>query len=188
MHVLVRHDVSGPADKHLSVVLSQYRKSRDLGYTLSCYGTAKFRIARPEGDEAHLPHARQIPGRWEIGKTAGGAVGREGGRFEINPQWTVVVPTGGAGVQLRIAAAKTLAVNLVLVRVESNGGGERIRGIREAPTVCTGDYRHGFAATDVVVVPAGEYVLVASAFEPGQAGSFVLGLRSSAPVSMSAIP
>lgn len=34
-HVLIRYDVEGLADKHLSLVLSQYKKSNDLCYTLS---------------------------------------------------------------------------------------------------------------------------------------------------------
>ena len=33
-HVLIRYDVSGPEDKHLSIVLSQYQKSNDLGFSL----------------------------------------------------------------------------------------------------------------------------------------------------------
>ena len=34
-HVLIRYDVEGLADKYLSLVLSQFKKSNDLCYTLS---------------------------------------------------------------------------------------------------------------------------------------------------------
>ena len=41
-HILIRYDVEGPSDKHLSIVLSQYKKSTDLCYTLS---VSQFRFA-----------------------------------------------------------------------------------------------------------------------------------------------
>ena len=72
-HCLVRYDVTDPSDEYLSIVLSQYEKSHDLGYTLSCFCTEPFQLGPPTKE---LPFARTITSSWTE-STAGGPVGKK---------------------------------------------------------------------------------------------------------------
>ena len=101
-HVLVRYDVSGPADKFISLVLSQYQKSQDLSYTLSCYCTEPFSLGRPHKD---LPFLRELSGSWTP-SSAGGPVGKDG--FFFNPMYVLNL-TEEATMQLRCSTVKTYA-------------------------------------------------------------------------------
>ena len=49
----------------------------------------------------------------------------------------------------------------------------------EEPVIDTGAYRHGFAVSKVVFLQPGSYTLVASTFETGQVGKFMLHILSS---------
>jgi len=195
-HVLVRYDATGPEDKILSIVLSQYKKSNDLGYTLSCFCTEKFELGHPEQG---LPICRQLIGSWKLRDrltdksfllpigSAGGPPGK--GSFGSNPQWSVRVPAEGTRIQVKCMAPKELAVNVVMIRGKPGSGSQqgglneqesrRIHHLYEDPIVDTGAYRHGFAVSESVYVPPGLYTLVASTFEVGQVGKFLLHVLSS---------
>ena len=99
-HVLVRYDVTGSNDEFISLVLSQYKKSHDMGYTLSCYCTEPFSLGRPHPD---LPCAKELTSSWTL---HGGPVGDD--RFFNNPMWVVTVPES-ATFQLRCFTEKTFA-------------------------------------------------------------------------------
>lgn len=99
-HVLVRYDVTGSADKYISLVLSQYKKSHDMGYTLSCYCTHPFSIGKPAQD---LPFQRELVNSWTAGC---GPVGDD--RFFQNPMWVVTLPEN-ATCQLRCFTEKAFA-------------------------------------------------------------------------------
>mmetsp|Transcript_36362 Transcript_36362/g.109113 ORF Transcript_36362/g.109113 Transcript_36362/m.109113 type:complete len:659 (-) Transcript_36362:145-2121(-) len=178
-HVLVRYDIAGPEDKHLSLVLSQYQKSNDLSYTLSCFCTHPFKLGHPAKEQ---PVVAVINSEWTA-SSAGGPAGQPG--FRGNPMWSVSVPVEGAFVQVRCSSVKTFAVNVLLVGVDSPG--ERIWSVDREPAIDTGDYRHGFAATNAVWVPGGQYTLCASTFHRGQAGGFRIELKSSVKLSPIAI-
>lgn len=178
-HVLVRYDVSGPSDKYLSLVLSQYKKSRDLSFTLSCFCTEHFSLTRPA---AELAICRVVNSEWTV-SSAGGPPGAQG--FDGNPMWAVLVPRGGACVQIRCSAVKSFAVNVMLVQVDCYG--KRVKWIHETPCINSGDYRHGFVATERKQVPEGSYTLICSTFHPGQTGKFQLKVNSSRPLNVEPI-
>mmetsp|Transcript_28811 Transcript_28811/g.61434 ORF Transcript_28811/g.61434 Transcript_28811/m.61434 type:complete len:240 (+) Transcript_28811:2373-3092(+) len=203
-HVLVRYDATGPDDKFLSILLSQYKKSNDLGYTLSCFCTEKFEVGHPEQG---LPKCLQLTGSWKLRDsstdksyslaigTAGGSPGK--GSFGSNPQWSVRVPAEGSRIQVKCMAPKELAINVILTRSKSQRDSKhgdlneqrsrRIHHLYEDPIIDTQDYRHGFAVSEVAFVPAGLYTLVASTFDAGQVGNFFLDVLSSKQVHISEI-
>jgi len=208
-HVLVCYDASGPEDRFLSIVLSQYKKSNDLGYTLSCFCTEKFELGHPEQS---LPKCLQLIGSWKLRDnstdqshslaigTAGGSPGK--GSFGSNPQWSVRVPARGARIQVKCMAPKDLAINVILTSMhqnesqhgDSNKGqvgtqtqSTRIHHLYEDPIIDTYDYRRGFAVSEARFVPAGLYTLVASCWDVGQVGNFLLDVLSSKNVHISQI-
>lgn len=201
-HVLVRYDATGLEDKFLSIVLSQYRKSNDLGYTLSCYCTEEFSLGHPE---TSLPICRKLTGAWRLRDsstatyslavgTAGGPPGK--GSFGSNPQWSIWVPTEGIRIQVKCMAKKELAINVTLARskpqsqhgeLNEQRSRKRIHHLYEDPIIDTGSYRHGFAVSDVVFAPSGLYTLVASTFEVGQVGDYFLHVLSSKEVQINEI-
>ena len=203
-HVLVRYDVAGTEDKHLSIVLSQYKKSNDLGYTYSVYCTEKFKLSQPEKE---LKLCRELKGAWTLRNasdkayslcvgTAGGPPGH--GSFGSNPQWSVFI-SQRTMIQIKCFAVKKLAVNVVLVqhhgRSESGAStseqqqqnGKRIHHLYEQPIIDSGDYRHGFTVTEPIYVSAGDYTLVASTFEVGQVGNYIVKVLSSRDVDIKPI-
>jgi calpain-7 len=101
-HGLVRYDISGPADKYISLVLSQYQKSRDMGYTLSCYCTEPFSLGQPQKE---LPNLKDFSGSWTPA-TAGGPVGKD--KFFMNPMYLLCLKEE-ATIQLRCSTVKTFA-------------------------------------------------------------------------------
>jgi hypothetical protein len=174
--VLVRFDVTGPEDKFLSLVLSQYAKTNDLAYTLSCYSTEPFALSKPAKD---LEHRIQLESAWTVDK-CGGPMG-----YEKNPTFAVHVPPGGATLQFRVSTGKTAAVNLVLCPVPRFGQG--VRHANGEPVVDSGKYRHGFLATPRQKVDAGAYVALVSNFNAGETGRFTLVLSSSAKLKIQEI-
>lgn len=100
-HVLLRYDISDPADRYISLILSQHEKSQDLAYTLSCYSTEPFSIGRPP---PVLPSV-SLSGSW-TDLTAGGPVGSKS--FFNNPMLAVKVPQE-TSMQLRCTTEKTFA-------------------------------------------------------------------------------
>lgn len=170
-HVLVRYDVNGPLDARLALVLSQYKKSHDLAYTLSCFCTEPFTLGQPRKD---LPFTLEFDSSWTA-SSAGGPIGIAS--FNQNPMWAIQVPEGGAEVQIRCSAVKTFAVNVLLVPVQTFG--QRIGWAFAQPLVDSGNYRHGFVVTKRKLIPAGFYTLAVSTFNVGQQGSFKLQIGSS---------
>lgn len=171
-HVLVRYDVATKDDKYLTLVLSQYKKFRDVPYTLSIFATESFVLTRPPQD---LEHCLELSSAW-VEKTAGGPCGRES--FGMNPQFAIQVPPGGATIEARISSSKAAAINVMLAPVSKYGEG--IQGATGEPELDTGNYRHGFAVTKRKHVKAGCYVLIASNFTRGQKVVFKIKLCSSA--------
>mmetsp|Transcript_12280 Transcript_12280/g.26824 ORF Transcript_12280/g.26824 Transcript_12280/m.26824 type:complete len:105 (+) Transcript_12280:3938-4252(+) len=102
-------------------------------------------------------------------------------------------------IQIKCFAVKTLAVNVVLVqhhgRSESGAStseqqqqnGKRIHHLYEQPIIDSGDYRHGFTVTEPIYVSAGDYTLVASTFEVGQVGNYIVKVLSSRDVDIKPI-
>lgn len=180
-HSLIRYDADGLQDK-LSIVLSQFKKSNDIGFTLSCFCTEQFYLGQPEMEMAVYQTLR---GKWELRcgttsnahslqiGTAGGPIGK--GSWGSNPQWSINVPKEDTKLQLKCAAMKELAINVVLVRTTRR----RVHHLYEEPIIDTGSYRHGFCMSEITTVPVGMYNVVASTYRAGEVGSFVLSVLSS---------
>lgn len=170
-HVLMRYDVTEAADKYLSLVLSQYKKSHDLGYTLSCFSTEPFALTYPA---KALPFSKELSGEWTT-QTAGGPPGLD--TFQKNPMYAFKIPPEGANLQMRCSTGKSLTVNVMAVAVDSYG--TRVKQITREPTLESGDYRHGFAETERRRVPGGIYTLIVSTFHPGLVGPFQVVISAS---------
>jgi hypothetical protein len=195
-HCLVRYDVTDASGEYLSIVLSQYEKSHDLGYTLSCFCTEPFKLGPPAKE---LPFSRTVTSSWTEA-TAGGPVGKK--RFyryvfpvaerdnsvesysplpfdphNSNPMYAIEVPEGGAVFQIQCMAPKTLAVNVMLVPVDSYG--QRATRIKSDPPVDSGNYRHGFVVTARQRANPGPYALIVSSYSAGETATFRVKITTS---------
>lgn len=184
-HVLVRYDVAGAQDTHLSLVLSQYQKRQDLGYTLSCFCTEDFALGPSAPD---LPHRIELKSAWKPGR-CGGPLGTP--QCHRNPTFAVSIPDAAAAVaalssgspgpkvQIRITAPPTLAVNAYMVPVSKWGDAfPQSSSSWPIAVVDSGQYRHGFVATIPARIPPGPYVLLVSGYTPGVTGPLELVLAT----------
>lgn len=174
--MLVRYDVKDNDDKHLALVLSQYKKSNDLNYTMSCYCTEDFALSSPE---PHLENHTEIWSTWST-YTAGGPIGCD--TFDENPQYSIYIPNNttkpqqSAMIQVSVSSTTTTAVNALLVPVRSYG--EKHPKASGRPVIDTGNYRHGFVVSNRTAIPAGPYTLVVSNYHAGQTGFYTLKISS----------
>jgi calpain-7 len=171
-HVLVRYDLQDASDKYLSLVLSQYQKSNDLNYTLSCFCSDYFDLGKPARD---LPTNTPFSGTWST-YSAGGPIGSKD--FLSNPQFAIELAKPSL-LQIGVTTTRTCASNAILVPVR-NFGDTADKAIGEA-VIDSGKYRHGFVASDKVVVKAGSYALIVSNFHAGQTGLFDVSIASNLP-------
>lgn len=177
-HVLIRYDVQDSKDKHLSLVLSQYKKSNSLNYTISCFCTESFHLGKPEQD---LQHRVEICSTWTT-YTAGGPVGQK--NFIKNPQFAVRLASTTT-LQILLSTTTTVAANVMLVPVKEIGA--TIDSATGDPELDSGQYRHGFVASEKKAVNSGTYTLIVSNFHVDQTGLFTLKIVSSKPVTMEKI-
>lgn len=177
--VLIRYDVTSPDDKYLSLVLSQYNKTRDIAYTMSVLCTQDFVLSPPVKD---LPHSVAFGSQWTA-ETAGGPIGRPG--FSRNPMFAVEVPKGGSSIEIRISTTKSAAVNALLVPVKKYR--DRVDRNTGKPVIDTAKYRFGFVASRRQHVGAGPYVLICSNFHAGQQAVFEVKVMSSVKVKIEKI-
>ncbi|RKO84595.1 hypothetical protein BDK51DRAFT_25789 [Blyttiomyces helicus] len=114
--------------------------------------------------------------------TAGGSASHPS--FLVNPNMRVTIPEGSEGLFAMVEGPSEVPLNLKVVR-----GGERVTHIDPKDLiVSSGDYRHGFCYFDVPDLQHGDYTLVASTFDPGQLGPFLLTVRSAASFSTCVVP
>lgn len=171
-HVLVRYDVNDSSDKNLSLILSQYQKSNDLNFTLSCFCTEDFALGKPEKD---LTNSIELDGAWST-RSAGGPIGSRS--FFNNPQYAIQV-SSPTTLQIRLGTTTTNAANIMLVPVQrfkdpaEEGVGEAI--------IDTGKYRHAFVVSEKKTVKAGNYTLIVSNFHADQTGLFSVKVSSNSP-------
>lgn len=210
-HVLVRYDIEDPNEEFLSLVLSQYKKTNDIAYTLSCFCTESFSFDHPEKE---LPEIKAFSGQWTL-ENAGGPVGQDD--FFRNPMYLVVVPSEST-VQIQCSTVKTysrelnsdqeyfrtqsqaltnpsllLLVNVMLVGLNKQRKGDyssyrELVKMRGRPVIESGIYRYGFTTTYRQTIPAGEYVLVLSTFRKDQVGAYKATVKSSTKLQISIVP
>lgn len=168
----MRYDVENASDKHLALVLSQYQKSNDVNYTLSCYCTEDFALGSPSST---LAHCKELSGSWST-HSAGGPVGSR--NFFRNPQYAVNVPVA-TQIYATLSTSKTIPCNLILVPVSSKGKLAETATLE--PIIDTGAYRHAFVASKETKVQPGSYALIVSTYREEENGLFDLKLFSSSP-------
>merc|ERR1712228_835471 len=136
-----------------SLVLSQYKKNHDLGYTLSCYCTSEFSF----GGHVELPKEKiEVNAEWTK-ETAGGSPMFPS--FINNPMWLIKIPKRGAHIMLKCTSHKKVAVNVMLL----HGAKSRkdLFPLRiDAIKLESGDYRFGFVITSLSFIEGGQYTLV----------------------------
>ncbi|KAL7577068.1 hypothetical protein ACA910_006808 [Epithemia clementina (nom. ined.)] len=176
-HVLVRYDVTSGEDKNLSLVLSQYQKTNDLRYTLSVYSTESFVLAKPRPNlSCHLNRSGKL-------NPEGGPLGSK--QVIRNPMYSLSITKENTAVEVRVATAKNIPLNVVVLPVAR--AGHRLDQATGLPLIDSGKYRHGFLVTERTALKAGTYVLVVSCYTPGQEGIFDLRLMTSQPVEVLAL-
>ncbi|GKZ00309.1 hypothetical protein MPSEU_000983800 [Mayamaea pseudoterrestris] len=176
-HVLVRYDLQGQEDQFLSLILSQYKKSNDLNYTLSCFCTEPFILTRPPKD---LPLCIELFSQWTDEK-AGGALGTK--YAYNNPQFALATPTGGSMIQITVTTIRTSAICFILVPVAAYGQAVTASNVVK-PIIDTGKYRHGFVASERQLLPHGTYTLLVTNYDRGKIASFELKISSSAKIKV----
>lgn len=168
-HVLVRYDVEDSSDKNLSLVLSQYQKSNDLNFTLSCFCTEDFALGKPEND---LGNTVNLEGAWST-RSAGGPIGSR--NYFNNPQYAIKVPSPTT-MQVSLGTTTTNAANIVLIPVRQfKDPAEEAVG---DAIIDSGKYRHAFVVSEKKKVPAGNYSLILSNFHADQTGIFTVKVSS----------
>lgn len=168
---MVRYNLQNLSDKHLSLVLSQYQKSNDLNYTLSCFCSDDFFLGTPARE---LKIQSPVSGTWST-YSAGGPIGSKD--FFMNPQFAIEVSTPSL-LQVNVTTTRTSASNAIVVPVRRFGDNAE-KAIGET-LVDSGKYRHGFVASDKVLVKPGCYTLIVSNFHAGQTGLFEVVVHSNA--------
>eukprot|EP00536_Pseudo-nitzschia_multiseries_P001686 jgi/Psemu1/317670/estExt_fgenesh1_pm.C_210051 len=187
-HVLLRHDVNGPEDQFISLVLSQHQKKKNLAYTLSCYCTEPFTLTRPP---KMLPCKLSFSSEWAT-HSAGGAFGSPS--FFLNPMFQVSVKEKTT-MQIRCTASSKFAVNIMLVGIPDKKITTDKTNLRELskatlsvkPVLDSGNYRHGFTVTEMKSINPGTYVLIASTYNKDQLGKFIVTIDTSKDVAANQI-
>jgi calpain-7 len=176
--VLVRYDVTDQSDKYLVLVLSQYQRSDDLGYTLSCYCTENFSFGQPQKS---LPHSQEVSGALNA---AGGPIASA--TFIHNAAVALSIPDSGSTLEFRVSVTKTVSLNILVFQTQQYGQG--MRGATGKPVIDSGNYRHGFVVTERKMLPPGSYVAVVSNFHGGVTAPFRLSIHSSRAIQVKSLP
>jgi calpain-7 len=154
-HGIVRYDIVDSSDKNLALVLSQYSRSTDVAYTLSCYCTERFSFTKPQPNlsHRHALSASLCPTGGPVGST----------NFSRNTMIALKVPDPGVTIQFRLSVKKTVALNILLFKTDSYG--DDLQQSRGKPVVDSGNYRPGFVVTKRQYISKGSYVGVISCFD-----------------------
>jgi hypothetical protein len=185
-HNLIRYDVQDGANgsRYLSLVLSQHKKSHDVAFTLSCYGTADFTLEKPLLSTP--AYARKIGGEWTQEHPSGGNPSHA--TFLSNPVYKVTLPPSSgtkgdvSNIQIKCFAPQTIPVHIMLLRLQDPTSRELERSMlrQENVVIDIGDYRRGFVCSKVHGVENGAtYILIVSTFNVGETGKFMLDLHCS---------
>jgi len=103
--VMIRYDVTAQ-DKHLAIILSQYKKFEDISYTISVYSTDPFTF-KPA--PSFLPNNFKLKGQFDP-SNSGGAVGRSSSYFR-NPQYKLEVKRD-TKIEMLMKVGSSLSINI----------------------------------------------------------------------------
>jgi hypothetical protein len=175
-HFFIRYDVNDSSDKRLAVILSQFKKSRDMNYTIAFFCSDDFELNPPQPT---LPHHAEISSTWST-YTAGGPIGSNS--YHTNPKYSILIPcdktdeTNSAELQLSLSTSATTAVNAMLYTVTRRS--DKVVNSTNHAIIDTGKYRHGFVVSNRTTIPPGEYILIVSNYHVGQTGFYTLKVSS----------
>ncbi|GMH52483.1 hypothetical protein TrRE_jg8532 [Triparma retinervis] len=167
-HFLVRIDACEDYPV-MNLVIRQYKKWRDITFSLQVYSTESFSFGPMTVGQGNFP-VQRIKGAFD---PSGGPSGRSSA-FHSNPQYRIVVKGDARGgernVEFTVKANPKLCVSFSLLQ----GGGRKDYISTTDEVFCSGDYRAGVACASGRLRVDTAYTLVASTWNAGETGSFVL--------------
>ncbi|KAF8455046.1 hypothetical protein BDZ91DRAFT_773467 [Kalaharituber pfeilii] len=173
---LLRLDALPPKTAYTVVVSSQDLALEQHAFTLSVFSDYPLKMA-PAADL--FPFQRTISYAW-VPENAGGNA--QSPMYSINPQFKLTLKpaataTDRADLTLLLESRDELSVHVKVVW----GGGKRIATVTSRDIIAeSGEYRRGCALAEVRGIQCpGVYTVVASTFEKGQVGDFVLRVMGS---------
>ncbi|CAN8096490.1 unnamed protein product [Discula destructiva] len=201
---LLRFDAE-PNNPYTVVVAQEALPLPHYAFTLSFFSRAPLTVSRAQ---APLAYYTEMTGAWTR-RTAGGNARTP--TFFTNPQYALTIPRATPISLLLASAADDVPVHVDLVWSSSSSSSsasssssfssaaaaatgripQRVIALTGRDIlVSSGEYRRGCALAELTatVVDPGTYTLVASTFEPGQLGDFVLRVGADVPVTLVPIP
>jgi calpain-7 len=170
-HYLLRHDIPTAGDHHFLLVPSQFKKTRNLYFTLNVYSTQPCALAPIP---LNLRHHRRILGAWRPT-----AVPSSPGRLQHCPQFYLKIDSSTiqqTRILLQLEAPKEYFVNLYVLR-----GNTRVT----VPVVTDSmivmkcaHFRDGAVVLDIAEFACGDYIIVPVTFKNRDTGSFFLSVET----------
>ncbi|KAG9296332.1 hypothetical protein G9A89_014924 [Geosiphon pyriformis] len=183
-HILARFNAP-PGTTQYTIVVAQHQKTNSLDYTLKCYCLSPFTLSQvPQ----KYPIEKTLRSQW-TSLTAGGNASNI--TYLNNPQYCLSISQANAShainmkarLMLMLEGPKAYAIHVKLVWSR----GKRVGSVSPNDVlVQSGDYRHGFCYCEIDDIRAGDYTIVASTYEPGLIGDFIL--RVSSNVNFTLVP
>ncbi|KAI8577511.1 hypothetical protein K450DRAFT_252026 [Umbelopsis ramanniana AG] len=182
-HILIRFNAP-PGTSTYTIVFSQHEKLKTLYFSLKAFSFSQFELT-------DVPQTysieQKISGRWTDQSSGGNA---SNASFMNNPQWKLTISppesTGQqkCGIIIMLEAPKTFAIHLLLVE-----GGKRVASFSPREVVSqTNSYQHGFCCCELRDIKPGSYTIIASTYEPGLVGDFLLTIASNTQYTIDSIP
>ena len=169
-----------PASTSYTVVVSEQGvPSTSCNFTLSAFSTKPISIteARDKYSYHQMHH-----GAWTLSTSGGNASSRF---YSINPQFGIKLRDPSDVSLLLECCDQGLPVHLKLIWAN----GKRITSIRSRDIVGdSGEYRIGYAFTEILDLQPGAYTIVCSTFEEGQLGKFTLGIGTMSHCAVERLP
>ncbi|KAI9277707.1 hypothetical protein BC943DRAFT_332639 [Umbelopsis sp. AD052] len=183
-HILIRFNAPSGTSTY-TIVFSQHEKLKTLYFSLKAFSFSQFELT-------DVPQTysieQKISGRWTDQSSGGNA---SNASFMNNPQWKLTIPpppeSNGqqkCGIIIMLEAPKTFAIHLLLVE-----GGKRVASFSPREVVSqTNSYQHGFCCCELRDIKPGSYTIIASTYEPGLVGDFLLTIASNTQYTVDSIP
>ncbi|KAM3589448.1 cysteine protease [Umbelopsis sp. WA50703] len=173
-HILVRFNAPAGTSTY-TLVFSQHEKLKTLYFSLKVFSFSPFQLT--EVPQTY-PIENKISGKWTEQTSGGNA---SNASFMNNPQWKLsIMPPESAettkcGVIITLEAPK----NFALLPVSFSA--------REVVSQ-TDSYQHGFCCCELHDIKPGDYTIIASTYEPGLIGNFLLTVCSNTQYAIDSIP
>jgi calpain-7 len=150
-----------------TLVVSQYKKSKDLYFTVDVYCTGEFKMA----DLIRPKYTKTITLQYTQKNSGGSANSSE---YWFNPQYRVTIPGGTSLVNFQMKGPEFVQVNLMLF--ESNG--EKVESFSTQRKADSGSYRNAFCYFEIEKPTPGEYTLIPSTWYPGETPTCLITVLS----------